>query len=292
MKNLKFVAIAAISTSLTACGLPGTFYIDSFSDQAITGNDFNAELAKAYQQRVQNTMDVDTNGILAGMYTQKGEAALSGQNVLPWDHTVYQEQPTFRSGVPSDRSQKYNLDGLRANLISALDNGGRTKNPYGCAQAQAHYDWLVDETFQDTPPAQVDEEDKIAADLNKFISDCAGMASTRKVAPSAPNEWIVYFGWDRYDLTSEAQMVIDSVVKTLNNVSAKALSVVGFTDTSGNKAYNKKLSTKRANSVANALSKRGVSNVHKASYGETNLASPTKDGIREPLNRRAIISIK
>ena len=292
MTKMKLAAVALTASALTGCGLPGTFYAEQFSGEVISGEGFNAELAKAYQHRVNNTIEEDTNWILAGMYSDKGMSAHEGETVLPWDHTVYQEQPTFRSGVPTDRASKYNLDGLRSQLVSALDNGGRSKNPYACAQAQVHYDWLVDETFQDTPPAQVDEEDKIASDLARFLNDCGGVKQVKKVAPVAATEWVIYFGWDKYNLTAEAQRVIDSVVATVGQMSNKALSVVGFTDTSGSMAYNKKLSQKRAAVVSNALSSKGVSQISSAAVGETNLAKTTKDGVREPLNRRAIISLK
>ncbi|MEM6603826.1 MAG: OmpA family protein [Pseudomonadota bacterium] len=292
MTKTKFMAVAAVTVALSGCGLPGTFYAEPFSQEMIKGSDFNAELARAYQQRVNNTIEADDNWILAGMYTMKGEAAADGQTVLPWDHTTYQEQPTYRTGVPSDRAAKYNLAGLRSELMSALDNGGRSNQPYACAQAQVHYDWLIDETFQDTPPSQVNEEDKISVDLKRFLRDCAGVKQVKKVAPAAATEWVIYFGWDRSNLTAEAQRVVDSVVSTVSQMTGKALSVVGYTDTSGSMRYNSKLSKKRAMNVANALSSKGVANIHTAARGESNLAKMTADGVREPLNRRAVITLK
>lgn len=293
----KYHALLAVVASLTvtACGLPATFYAEPFSKQVISGSDFNAELAKAYQQRVNNSIDFDENWILAGMYAQKGDAAVEGQTVLPWDFQTYQEQPAFTEGVASDRAAKYNLAGLRSQLMTALDNGGRNRNPYACAQAQAHYDWLIDETFQDTPPAQVDEEDKIATDFNKFLGECVGqspVAEAPKAEPAAATEWVIYFGWDRYDLTAEAQQVVGSVVSSVKALSNQALSVVGYTDTSGNTAYNQKLSQNRSANVAGALNAGGVSGVQQDARGETNLAKPTADGVREPLNRRAVITLK
>ena len=294
MKNLTYISVISAALAVSACGLPGTFYAEPFSKEVISGNDFNAELAKAYQQRVNNTIEFDENWILAGMYTKKGNAALAGQTVLPWDYSVYKEQPTFRTGVPSDRASKYNLAGLRANLMSALDNGGRANNPYACAQAQAHYDWLIDETFQDTPPAQIDEEDKIATDFNRFLNECGGtpVQAVQKNEPSAATEWVIYFGWDRHDLTAEAQNVINSVVGSVKQMAGSALSVVGYTDTSGSATYNQNLSQKRSGVVSQSLQSGGVSNIQSDARGETNLAKPTADGVREPLNRRAIITLK
>ncbi len=301
MSNITKLAIASITIGLTGtlagCGLPGTFYAEPFATQSISGSDFNAELAKAYQERVSDAIDSDANWILAGMYAEKGNAALSGQTVLPWNHTTYMEQPAFTTGVDSARATKYNLDAYSSQLISALDNGGRANNPYACAQAQAHYDWLIDETYQDTPPAQVDEEDKIAADLQQFLGQCVGQAkqaviTADKTAPIAATEWIIYFGWDRSDLTAEAQNVINNVVQTVGNTAGRMLAVTGFTDTSGSIGYNQRLSEKRANVVSGSLKNGGVNQIQKSGRGETTLAKPTADGVREPLNRRAVIAIK
>lgn len=290
----KFLAVSAAIT-LAGCGLPGTFYAEPFSREAISGSDFNAELAKAYQQRVHNSIETDANWILAGMYAKKGSAAQSGETVLPWDHTVYEEQPTFRNGVPADRASKYNLDSHRAELLSALDNGGRVNRPYACAQAQAHYDWLVDETFQDTPPIQTDEEDRIKADFMRFLNECKATPVkkvVKKAEPAAATEWVVYFGWDRYDLSAEAYSAVQTVVDSVKNIAGAALTVVGHTDTSGRDGYNKKLSVRRANAVVKALKQNNVNVVSGEGRGESDLAKSTSDGVREPLNRRAVITLK
>jgi OOP family OmpA-OmpF porin len=294
MSNISKLAIASVVVALAGCGLPGTFYAEPFAMQPISGSDFNAELAKAYQQRVNNTIESDVNWILAGMYTQKGTSALDGQTVLPWDYKSYMEQPAFTTGVDFGRAQKYNLDAKYNELISALDNGGRTQRPYACAQAQAHYDWLVDETYQDTPPVQIDEEDKIAVDFDRFLSECKAQQQpvVSKAEPQMSTEWIIYFGWDRSNLTAQAQDVINNVVDIVGQGTQKMLAVTGFTDTSGSIGYNQRLSERRADVVAQSLRNGNINNIQKSGLGETSLAKPTADGVREPLNRRAVITIK
>lgn len=293
-KVAKLAVAGGVSVALASCGLPGTFYAEPFADKVISGSDFNAELAKGYQQRVNNSIEFDENWILAGMYAQKGEAALSGQTVLPWNHNTYKEEPAWTTGVDGARAAKYNLDSYYTQLVSALNNGGRERNSYDCAQAQVHYDWLVDETYQDTPPAQEDEEDKIKVDFLNFLSQCAGTPApvVQKTAPAPATEWVIYFGWDRSDLTKEAHKVIDNVVDTVGRSANNMLAVTGFTDTSGSVRYNQRLSEKRARVVSNALKNGGVQDIHMSGRGETILAKPTADGVREPLNRRAVISIK
>ena len=71
------------------------------------------------------------------------------------------------------------------------------------------------------------------------------------------------------------------------------LAVAGHTDTSGTSAYNQRLSQRRADVVANALAARGIepSIITEEAKGETELAKATRDGVREPLNRRSEVII-
>ena len=64
----------------------------------------------------------------------------------------------------------------------------------------------------------------------------------------------------------------------------------GHTDTVGKSAYNDKLSAKRADAVAAALAKLGVSSkVDQKAFGFTKLAVPTKANVKEGKNRRVEI---
>ena len=69
------------------------------------------------------------------------------------------------------------------------------------------------------------------------------------------------------------------------------LTVTGYTDTSGSPGYNQRLSERRANAVARALVRLGVSRSDMAISGrrENDLRVPTPDGVREPQNRRVEI---
>jgi outer membrane protein OmpA-like peptidoglycan-associated protein len=69
--------------------------------------------------------------------------------------------------------------------------------------------------------------------------------------------------------------------------------VVGHADTSGSAPYNFGLSERRASVVRDALASRGIppNLITVEARGETDLARPTRDGVREPLNRRAVVTI-
>lgn len=108
--------------------------------------------------------------------------------------------------------------------------------------------------------------------------------------------FVVYFEWDKADLTSQAAAVIDQAVANITagaECAPSAVSIAGHTDTSGASAYNARLSQRRADIVASALESRGVDAgiITETAKGETELAKATRDGVREPLNRRAEVVI-
>jgi opacity protein-like surface antigen len=117
----------------------------------------------------------------------------------------------------------------------------------------------------------------------------------RPVVPAkpAPREFVVYFDWDRSDLTAEARSVISAAASYAKTGAPTQVLVVGHADTSGSAAYNVGLSNRRARTTADALVAQGVAGgvISLNGVGETQLAKATADGVREPLNRRATIGI-
>ncbi|MGD9982492.1 MAG: OmpA family protein [Hyphomonadaceae bacterium] len=105
--------------------------------------------------------------------------------------------------------------------------------------------------------------------------------------------FVVYFEWDRSNLTQEAVGVIDAAVNQARRCNISGVLLVGHTDTSGSTAYNQGLSERRASVVRDALVARGIpaGSITTQARGETDLATPTRDGVREPLNRRTAITI-
>ena len=109
-------------------------------------------------------------------------------------------------------------------------------------------------------------------------------------------EFVVYFEWDRADLTSAASAVVDQAVANVRertDCSTGDVTIVGHTDTSGASAYNQRLSARRAAVVSDALQARGIDAeaIDTDGRGEDDLAKATRDGVREPLNRRSEVTI-
>ena len=86
-------------------------------------------------------------------------------------------------------------------------------------------------------------------------------------------QFIVYFPFDQYILTPEAQSVVQEAANYAAAGHATKVTVVGHTDTSGSVKYNIRLSERRAKAVADALVGMGVAH-STALSGGTGRARP------------------
>jgi OOP family OmpA-OmpF porin len=113
------------------------------------------------------------------------------------------------------------------------------------------------------------------------------------VATCPTSEFVVYFEWDRSNLNQAALETIDAAVNRARQCNVGGVVVVGHTDTSGSAQYNIGLSERRASVVRDALVARGIAagSISSQARGETDLARATRDGVREPLNRRTAVTI-
>jgi len=113
-------------------------------------------------------------------------------------------------------------------------------------------------------------------------------------APAPARSYLVFFDWDKEDLTDRARQIVAEAAANSTKVQYTRIEVNGYTDTSGTPQYNQGLSVRRARAVAAELVKDGVPQAAIAiqGFGETHLLVPTGPGVREPQNRRVEIIIK
>ncbi len=113
-------------------------------------------------------------------------------------------------------------------------------------------------------------------------------------APAPARTYLVFFDWDKADLTPRARQVVAEAAQATTRVQVTRIQVNGYTDTSGTPRYNQGLSVRRAQSVANELVRDGVprSAISIQGFGETRLLVPTANGVREPQNRRVEIILQ
>ncbi len=112
-------------------------------------------------------------------------------------------------------------------------------------------------------------------------------------APAPARSYLVFFDWDKADLTDRARQIVSEAAANSTKVQYTRIEVNGYTDTSGTPKYNEGLSVRRAKAVAAELVKDGVPEAAIAiqGFGETHLLVPTGAGVREPQNCRVEIII-
>jgi iron complex outermembrane receptor protein len=110
-------------------------------------------------------------------------------------------------------------------------------------------------------------------------------------APRVTHNYMVFFDFNRSDLTPQALAIVDQAANNATPAKATEITVTGHTDTVGSEAYNMRLSRRRAESVAAELEKEGItsSEIEIVAKGKHDLLVPTGDGVREPQNRRVTI---
>ncbi|MBW6399669.1 OmpA family protein [Roseomonas sp. HJA6] len=114
------------------------------------------------------------------------------------------------------------------------------------------------------------------------------------VAPVPARTFLVFFDWNRADLTDRARQIVSEAAQARTQQAVTRIEVNGYTDTSGSAQYNQGLSVRRANAVAAELIRLGVprQEIVARGFGETNLLVPTPDNTREPQNRRVEIILR
>ncbi len=123
-----------------------------------------------------------------------------------------------------------------------------------------------------TEPVAVETEDPVVAsppetvDVETVMEDPA----TQSSLDTASGNSVAYFGYDRYDLSSDARAALQAQAAWLQTHAAVKITVEGHCDERGTREYNLALGDRRANSVKNYLVALGVdpSRIHTVSYGK------------------------
>jgi outer membrane protein OmpA-like peptidoglycan-associated protein len=101
----------------------------------------------------------------------------------------------------------------------------------------------------------------------------------------------VFFDWDRADVTPVGMEILRQAANAYKAGGSVRIQVNGYTDLSGSRGYNQRLSAMRASNVADVLAKLGVArnDMTVSGNGERDPRVPTAPGVREPQNRRVEI---
>ncbi|MGE4014286.1 MAG: OmpA family protein [Alphaproteobacteria bacterium] len=262
MKILSIVATTAMAVLLSAC-------MNTVVTTKPATDPFNEALRKGYSA-LAATERAEYDWIDGEHFANKANAAASGARVLPENVADW--------SLKAAKAKE--LSDARARLISVLDAGARTRAPVDAAEAQVAFDCWIQE-----------EEEGWQTEDIKACKDRFDGAMARLGGASTANVYLVFFDFDRSNLSPVASRVIEKVVADAAKANPSRIVVSGNADRSGSDAYNLALSKRRADTVAGALTRGGVARgkLQVEWFGESRPRVRTADGVREPENRNVEI---
>ena len=100
----------------------------------------------------------------------------------------------------------------------------------------------------------------------------------------------VFFAYDRSDISSEAQQILERQAQWLKRYPNVSVTIEGHTDERGTREYNLALGERRAQAVKNVLTALGIpaSRVSTISYGKERPEIPHSDEQSYAQNRRGV----
>ena len=227
----------------------------------------------------------------------KARAAARGKIVLPDDPAKFK--------VP--RKSRSELKARHADLMSALNKGFREQNPKQASRAQTMFDcWLRAAVERDQMSARsiaICRKGFLAA-IKAWTPPVVAAAAApapppkpvakpklKPAPPPPPRAVIVFFDWDRANIRSDAQRVLETAAAHAKRRGFTRVDLAGHADRSGKASYNMRLSLRRAQAVRAVFIKLGISagNISVVGRGESQPLVATADGVREPRNRRVEI---
>jgi outer membrane protein OmpA-like peptidoglycan-associated protein len=268
-----------------------------------TSNSFSNGLKLEYLNLAEEEIgEIDWGNAI--IFLVKADAAASGGDVQPEVLADHIHLPPHSIA---------GLESARFWLTSALKDGAADKVPYAAAHAQAMFDCWVEEQEEDHQPKDI-VRCRAAFEAAMANVDAALMPAPKPMAkpmvkkamapkPKAkpmpepvviPGPFIVYFDFDSAKLSTQGGKVVTRAVRAAQTSGAASLTLRGHADRAGGNRYNAILSRHRAKAVYEALRSWGVEagRLEFDMAGEEEPAIATRDGEREALNRRVVITLK
>ena len=132
-----------------------------------------------------------------------------------------------------------------------------------------------------------------AAQQEKDFSQMANVRThnANKVVVNFKNP--IRFAWNSEQIKPVSDKQLNQTARILKKYPNHHITVVGYSDSTGDKAYNKDLSERRAKAVADALVRKGVpeQNVSYKGLGATNFVDTNKTAKGRAANRRVELEL-
>lgn len=220
-------------------------------------------------------------------FADKAADSADGKLVAPAD-----PQDDFWD-IPDDHMGE--LLSARARTINFVNTNLRTQ-PRQAAALQGAYDCWVEELEEGHQKRAIASCKtawyNLASDYDAYDARIV-VPATGYYAVMRPAAYRVFFGFDKATLDANDKAMLDDAAAYIKANNLGDVNVLGHTDRSGDKDYNRKLSMKRAENVANYLEAKGVKAhiIDPFALGETAPLVETGDGQRAAINRRVVIDV-
>lgn len=267
--------LAVLGFALSACAS----VLDDARDMQVQGTPFQQALHTAYvdQAVVSEREWHDEDG--AEFYAARAIEAAKGIDVEPLD------APATAASI------KPELDQARGRLTTAFQKGAKQTQPELAARSQVSYDCYARELAMSSLDSTVYQcKSRFLTLMGRLEVE---LAPEPVIAQATQSDYVVYFGFDEWFLSAEALEVLSAAIDTARRGGHGKIISAGHTDSSGSATYNDGLSVRRAEIVKVTLVEMGALEeaVEVIGYGESRLAVQTGDGVREPLNRRTVVTL-
>jgi OmpA-OmpF porin, OOP family len=232
MRAMAMWLLVGLAASGNAC----TTVLAPERTQAL-GPPFNDALKEGYLRLADSRWDEGSWEFLH--FRDKARQAMLGDAVWPDDPTTARVPASLRPELVAQRER----------LLAFLDAGGRVLAPEDAAMAQVSFDcWLS--AVEGTNRLDSACRDAFVASLQE---------TEQAVIATLPQSYIVLFesGSDRLD--GMGLNVATTVSRAALLTAPARINVIGYTDASGPARLNEALSLQRAENVAAALARAGVS---------------------------------
>jgi OOP family OmpA-OmpF porin len=305
------IRVLGVSAGLLLTGCVGNSAFDEINATEPVGSAFSAALFRDYAhlaksfgtQEAPPGQAFDSEGAisltgsdnsisgLANAYAQKALTAGRGDDVLP--------EP-----APDGDADAENV---RLELLRDLDDG-RDKAPDEAARAQADFDcWIMNRRVGSLTSAGRTCRRSLTVSLAKLehllnpastpapVSEGSAPSSPPPPPPAPtvaqPVQFTITFGLRSATLSADAMATINQAISAARMGRQSHISVIGHTDTDEN---SEPLSLRRAKAVEAALVGQGAraEAITVTGAGKDDLAVQTADHVKEPRNRRVVISLE
>jgi len=264
---------------LASCA--GSGNVEAVRSMPNKGAAFHKALQKDYSDLAAYERD-QADWVDTVFYTARAERAASGQTFGP------QALSERRLPQPAVRD----ITEARSRLMAVLTDDNRKALPAQASLAQTGFDCWMEQQEENFQPKDIEACKRTfntaLAALEKAVVDRPAMPPAPVAEAPLPSQFQVLFDFNSSALTAEARKTMTDIGAAYKKYNPATVMVVGHTDTSGAGDANIALSQKRAETVANALTKEGVAQnkMRIEAYGEERPAVKSGDGVKEQKNRR------